>query len=217
MTLVRDVVKDAAIGVGIAETPEGLSAIRRAGCAAAVWRRHPLPEFQTWIDALAPDELPSVRMILRPEAVHDAVLKTCDAARTPDGLQRERLVDDIAALSAIFTKLMRAEWLRIRLDVVATNSCRKFHIDAVTARLVCTYRGTGTQYGISTDGAEPSQIFTVPTGAPIILRGTLWPEQPRSGLLHRSPPIEGTGETRLLLVMEPVDNPEEEPDSPFVH
>ncbi|MEL7302824.1 MAG: DUF1826 domain-containing protein, partial [Pseudomonadota bacterium] len=66
MTLVRDVVKDAAIGVGIAETPEGLSAIRRAGCAAAVWRRHTLPEFQTWIDALAPDELPSVRMILRP-------------------------------------------------------------------------------------------------------------------------------------------------------
>jgi len=49
-----------------------------------------------------------------------------------------------------------------------------------------------------------------PTGAPILLRGTLWPEHPRSGLLHRSPPIEGTGETRLVLVLDPVDDPEEE-------
>jgi hypothetical protein len=119
-------------------------------------------------------------------------------------------VDDIAALAEIFAGLMRARWLRLRLDVVTTNACRRFHIDAVTARLVCTYRGTGTQYGISTDGAEPRRIFTVPTGSPIVLRGTLWPEHPRSGLLHRSPPIEGTGETRALLVLDPVDDPGEE-------
>ncbi|ESQ13777.1 MAG: hypothetical protein N838_33150 [Thiohalocapsa sp. PB-PSB1] len=35
------------------------------------------------------------------------------------------------------------------------------------------------------------------------------PESPRSGLLHRSPPIEGSGETRLLLVLDPMDGPEE--------
>jgi hypothetical protein len=119
-------------------------------------------------------------------------------------------VDDIAALAEIFAGLMRARWLRLRLDVVTTNACRRFHIDAVTARLVCTLRGTGTQYGISTDGAEPRRVFTVPTGSPIVLRGTLWPEGPRSGLLHRSPPIEGTGETRALLVLDPVDDPGEE-------
>ncbi|ESQ13779.1 MAG: hypothetical protein N838_33160, partial [Thiohalocapsa sp. PB-PSB1] len=51
---------------------------------------------------------------------------------------------------------------------------------------------------------------TVPTGAPILLRGTLWPEQPKSGLLHRSPPIEGSGETRLLLVLDPMDGPEDD-------
>ena len=57
------------------------------------------------------------------------------------------------------------------------------------------------QYGISTDGREPKRIFTVPTGAPILLRGTKWPEPPHSGLLHRSPPIEGSGLTRLVLVL----------------
>ncbi|MEM9762584.1 MAG: DUF1826 domain-containing protein, partial [Pseudomonadota bacterium] len=45
---------------------------------------------------------------------------------------------------------------------------------------------------------------------PIILRGTQWPETPRSGLLHRSPPIEGTGEARLILVIDPIFDPDEE-------
>ena len=210
MSVVREIVKEAAIGVGVADMPEGLSAIYHPGCAGAIWRRQPLPDFQSWIDGIDADVLPRARVILRPEALREAASEICDASGTPAGPERDRLVEDIAALADIFGGLMRARWLRLRLDVVTTNACRKFHIDAVTARLVCTYRGTGTQYGISTDGAEPRRIFTVPTGAPILLRGTLWPERPRSGLLHRSPPIEGTGETRLVLVLDPVDDPEEE-------
>ncbi|MEO1549526.1 MAG: DUF1826 domain-containing protein, partial [Pseudomonadota bacterium] len=68
----------------------------------------------------------------------------------------------------------------------------------------------GTQYGISVDGTEPARVFTVQTGAPILLRGTEWPEEPKSGLLHRSPPIEGSGETRLVLVLDPIFDPVDE-------
>lgn len=210
MNLVRTTVKDAAIGVAVADTPEGLAAIHRPGCAAAIWRRQPMPTFQAWIDALDPSDLPRARVFLRPEAVRDAVTQICAASGMPEDAERDRLVDDVAALADTFSDLMRARWLRLRFDVVTTNACRKFHIDAVTARLVCTYRGTGTQYAISPDGADPQKVFTVPTGSPIVLRGTLWPEHPRSGLLHRSPPIEGTGETRAVLVLDPVDDPEEE-------
>ena len=210
MTLVREIVKDAVIGVGVADAPEGLSEIHRPDCAAAIWRRHPLPGFQSWIDALEPARLPKARVVLRPRNVRETVTQICEASGTPDCRERERLADGAAALADIFAGLTPAPYLRLRFDVVTTNACRKFHIDAVTARLVCTYRGTGTQYGISTGGSEPRRIFTVPTGAPILLRGTLWPERPRSGLLHRSPPIEGTGETRLVLVLDPVLDPEEE-------
>ena len=38
----------------------------------------------------------------------------------------------------------------------------------------------------------------------MILRGTNWPSAAKPGLLHRSPPIEGTGETRLVLVLDPI-------------
>lgn len=210
MTLVREIVKEAAIGVGVTDTPEGLSALHRPGCAATIWRRHPLPWFQSWIDALPPEQLPKTRMILRPKDIRDAAFQICEAAGIPGWGERERMIDDTAALANIFTGLMGAPYLRLRFDVVTTNACRKFHLDAVTARLVCTYRGTGTQYGISTDGAAPQRVFTVPTGAPILLRGTLWPERPKSGLLHRSPPIEGTGETRLVLVLDPINDVNDE-------
>ena len=169
-----------------------------------------MQRFQGWIDALHSKHLPRGRIVLAREAVKDALHQLCEIAETPESEGRDLLIDDATALSNIFADMMRARYLRLRLDVVTTNACRKFHIDAITARLVCTYRGTGTQYGISPDGADPARVFTVPTGVPILLRGTLWPSPPPSGLLHRSPPIEGAGETRLVLVIDPVFDPEKE-------
>ncbi|MCG8561784.1 MAG: DUF1826 domain-containing protein [Hyphomicrobiales bacterium] len=209
MTVVREIVKDTAIEVDAVDAPAGLSAIHNPDCAAVIWRRQMLPGFQSWIDALPPEQLPQARVILRPEDVRDAVFQICEAAGIANCAEREQLVDDTAVLADIFADLVPAPYLRLRFDVVTTNACTRFHIDAVTARLVCTYRGTGTQYGVAADGAEPRRVFTVPTGAPILLRGTLWPERPKSGLLHRSPPIEGTGETRLVLVLDPVLDPDE--------
>lgn len=210
MTDLCDRPGDTIAGVAVADTPEALDAFRDAGCAAAIWRRRPDPTFQSWIDTLAPDRLPRGRVILPRDAVEAAMRQLCQIAGTPDGPGRDRLVGDTTALASIFAELMRVRYLRLRLDIVTTNACRKFHVDAITARLVCTYRGTGTQYGVSSGGADPSRVFTVPTGAPILLRGKLWPASPPSGLLHRSPPIEGRGETRLVLVLDPVFGPEEE-------
>ncbi|MEL6318451.1 MAG: DUF1826 domain-containing protein [Pseudomonadota bacterium] len=195
-----------------AGAPEELSSIHRPECAAVLWRRETAPSLQRWVDGLDPETLPRAREILRPEAVRGAVARICDAQGTPDVAERARLIDDIAAAAQVFAGVMSAAYVRLRLGVVTNNACRKFHVDAVTARLICTYRGTGTQYGWSTSGAEPERIFTVPTGAPFVLRGTLWPETPRSGLVHRSPPIAGSGETRLVLVLDPLDEMSDEAD-----
>ncbi|MEM9099541.1 MAG: DUF1826 domain-containing protein [Pseudomonadota bacterium] len=204
MGYVTKVAGDAAIGVGVSETSEGLKVISEPGCAAAIWQRRPEPEIQDWLDQIDPARLPKGRVILRPDEIKTAVSRLCDEADLPKGRERDWLSADIAQLAAQFNALVSSPYMRLRLDVVTTNMCRKFHIDSVMARLICTYRGTGTQYGVSSDGTDPEQIATVPTGAPVILRGRLWPESPASGLLHRSPPIEGSGETRLVLVLDPV-------------
>lgn len=212
----RDLATDAGIGVEIAQTATGLAAIRRPDCAAAIWQRPPT-RFEHWISGLEPAQLPSARVILPAEAVSDATLQICEASGTPAGPERDLLVADVTALAQAFAEIMQTPWLRLRFGVVTTNACRKFHIDAVTARLVCTYRGRGTQYGVSTDSADPVRVLSVPTGSPILLRGTLWPVRPDAGLRHRSPPIEGTGETRSVLVLDPVDAPENEPALEVMH
>ncbi|MEM7445043.1 MAG: DUF1826 domain-containing protein [Pseudomonadota bacterium] len=217
MNLAGEVVDDAAVGVRVATTPRGLSAIQHQGCAAAIWQRQPLDSFQRWIDEQQPDRLPRSRIVLRPYAVHDAVSQLVVVSGLPACEERRMLVDDIAAQAAMFAAVMEAPYLRLRLDVITRNDCQELRIDAVTARLVCTYRGTGTQYGISTDGAELQQVVTVPTGSPIVLRGALWPETPKSGLRYRSPPIEAMGETRLVLSLDPVFDLEDRADRHLLH
>lgn len=204
-------------GVVTSGTSGDLHAIGRPDCSAAIWKRRPLPGFQSWIDGLAPDRLPRARMILRPDRVADALTDLAEALDVPQGRERDILTDDASALAAIFADIMKTPYLRFRLDVITTNACRKFHIDAVTARLICTYRGNGTQYGISAAGQEPTHIHQVPTGSPMILRGTNWPVTPPTGLVHRSPPIEGTGETRLVLVLDPITDIENEMDPVMPH
>lgn len=210
MNIARQLFKAPAIGVAIVDDAASLSTFRDPACPAAIWRRQTPPRVQSWIDRQYPDTFPSGRITLRPDAVKQTIGHLCDMSGLPLGPERDWLETDITSLAEVFAVLMSAEFLRMRLAVVTTNACRKFHIDAITARLICTYRGTGTQYGIAANGADPERVFTVQTGAPILLRGTQWPVQPPKGLLHRSPPIEGTGEARLVLVLDPVLDTDED-------
>ncbi|MEM0946104.1 MAG: DUF1826 domain-containing protein [Pseudomonadota bacterium] len=217
MTLHQDLVRNHSIGVSLTSTPKGLASIKDPGCYAAIWKREPLGKFQNWIDSLDPTTLPRARIMLRAEMVREAMVDLSGVRALPDCDERTMLIEDIAALAAIFSSIMGSRYLRLRLDVIETNACRKFHIDAVTARLLCTYRGRATQYANVTMGEDPKQIHDVPTGSPMILRGTNWPGVAKPELLHRSPPIEGTGETRLVLVLDPIADIEADEVRGHVH
>lgn len=191
--------------VFIGSDPDVLHSIHDPGVAAAIWRRRPPDGLQPWLDRLPAERLPTARTILPVTAVAAAVHAACDEAGTPRCAERDSLADDVSALATLFSGLLQASHLQLRFDVVDDNACTKFHIDNVPARLLCTYRGRGTEYGSARGRPEPERIRTVPTGAVAILRGAQWPAAERSDLLHRSPPIEGSGATRLLLVLDPVD------------
>lgn len=208
--IVSKTVKKAAISAEVTDDPNTLSGFLKPECAAMVWRRQTPPNVQSWLDGLDPDTLPQGRVTISTNAVATTVHHIFDMAGLPTGYERDWLTQDVVRQANLFSDLLKVRYLRLRLDVVNTNSCSKFHIDAVTARLVCTYRGTGTQYGISVDNNDPKHVFTVQTGSSILLRGTLWPAKPFSGLRHRSPPIEGSGETRLILVLDPAIELEDE-------
>lgn len=193
-------------GVAMVDSPGGLRNIRCSDCAAVVWRRAPMQTFQDWINSLEEGQLPQTHIIVPSTMVCDALLSVACSFGLPDRPERNMLIEDAAALAAIFADVMNVSYLRLSMEVVKTNTCRKFHISAVTARLICTYRGKGTQVGVSRNGDNPDNVTTVPTGSPIILRGTAWPESPMTGLVHRSPSIEEKDEARLVLVLDPIAN-----------
>lgn len=184
---------------------EGFAEIKAPDCPAVIWQRTLDPALQNWLDQLSVAQLPKARVIIDPENISETLEEVCDGAGTPDCLERQMWMDDVIGLAGSFVALASARYLRLRLDVVTTNACKKFHIDYLSARMVCTYRGRGTQYGYAHEGAVPQEIFHVPTGAPLLMRGKHWPNTPSSILMHRSPPIEGTGETRLVMVFDPID------------
>ena len=206
MIALRHLLTETAAGVGFTETPEGLSAIGHGAFPAVIWQREPMPRFQDWIDGLDPACLPATRTTLSARAVPQAVEHLCSLAGTPDCNERNCLIGDISAMACIFAEIMKTDYVSLRLEVVSTHACCAFRNDAGKARLICTYRGTGTQYGLSTDGADPDDVKTVPTCAPIILRGSGWPAEPPCTVLHRAPPLERLDETRLVLVLDPADS-----------
>ena len=192
-----------------------LDSIKQSSVLAAIWRRTPLPKFQTWIDSLPGNQLPTVRVVLSVETIIKALNEVMEICGTPACVQRKLLVEDIAALASIFASINQTQFIRLRLEKITKNQCNNFHIDPITMRLVCTYRGPDTRYCFFTDGKKSSKIFDIPTGSPIVMRCRHMPMRGKSTLLHRSPPIIGSSKTRLLLALDPVDDPENDIDRTY--
>ncbi|MFL2770044.1 MAG: DUF1826 domain-containing protein [Rhodospirillaceae bacterium] len=186
----------------------GLHALRENSVPAVVLQRRIPEAFKIWIDGLLPDNLPWARVNLMTRDISAVARQACEEAGMPECPEREWFIDDIASLAKGFAGVMSAARLQLRFDVVGSNACKKFHTDVVKARLICTYRGPGTQYGVLTGGTDPDDIFDVRSGCPIVLRGKRWPNAMSAHFRHRSPPIQGLAMTRLNLVLDPLDDGE---------
>jgi len=122
------------------------------------------------------------------------------------------LREDITSLLRLFDQITVASSYRLLLATVSTNMCRKFHTDINDLRMLCTYVGPGTNWipdeivdlqsqksgrGDLEMVIEERHVQQVYTGDAVILKGALY--EGANPILHRSPPIEESGEKRLLL------------------
>ena len=195
--------------VAYVDEVEGLIQLFDGNTAGVIWRRRMQRSMQSWLDTLPVDQLPTGRIVLPVSQVRSAVTELMNISEMPDCAERQLLLDDICLLAHEFDELFAPAYLRLRFDVVTTNKCPKFHIDHVAARLLCTYRGVGTEYSFLDDQKRPAEISPTPNCAAIVLRGTKWPTDCANNLVHRSPEINDGNETRLLFVIDPVDNSDE--------
>ena len=206
ITTEKALVGSATAKVAFVDEKEGLARLFDGDIAGVIWRRRMQEGIQSWLDTLPVDQLFTGRIILPASKVRSAVTELMNISEMPDCAERQLLLDDICSLAHEFNKICASSYHRFRFDVVTNNKCPKFHIDHVAARLLCTYRGVGTEYSFLDDQKRPTEIFSTPNCAAIVLRGTKWPTDCANNLVHRSPEINDENETRLLLVIEPVDN-----------
>lgn len=195
---------------------DGLYDLKKDAVPAVVWNRTIPESAGVWLEGVDPETLPWARVKLMPQDVATVVHQACDESGLSDGPERDWFIKDVADIAECFAGVMSARRLQLRFDIITGNACRKFHTDAVKARLICTYRGPGTQYGMLTGNTDPDSVFDVRTGCPIVIRGTRWPSPASENFRHRSPPIEGFGITRLNLVLDALEH-DDESDDGHVH
>jgi hypothetical protein len=190
-----------ATGMTSGRDPAVLGSIALEGVGVAVWERTVPTDFQRWLDALPVAALPRLRRTLLPSWVGPTITLACLSAGMPAGPHREALAADVALLARLAAEALGAQRLEVRLDVTTDQACPKWHLDAVRARLICAYRGPGTEFGPAHPNGEPASVQALPTGVPALFRGLLWPSPDLTGIVHRSPPAI-PGQARLVLVID---------------
>jgi len=130
---------------------------------------------------------------------------------------------DLERAVALVSRAARARALRFTFGSVAHDKCRKFHCDMLRYRLVTTYAGPGTEWLADEDVdrdalarlipcAEtsnrlvvraPGSVNRAHAGDVLLMKGAM--DARCGGAVHRSPPIEASGERRLFLAISTVD------------
>lgn len=184
--------------------PAVLRAIRMEDCNLAIWHRAAFADFAPLVGGEPQD----LRFVGAPRGLADRLLRElASAGFGGDPQLHSALAEDAAQLARLFCAAMDIATFELRLEVVRTDSCRRFHADYVSARLITTYVGEGTDWLDDADaervgaGTEPHRINRLAAFDVALFKGKLATDRPA---IHRSPPIAGTaGGARLLLVLNP--------------
>jgi hypothetical protein len=118
------------------------------------------------------------------------------------------VIADCVTQAGRFVDASGSTSLSVKLEAIADDACRRLHHDYVAHRLVCTYRGPGTEWlphaheaalGDERDVVPAAWLQPVPRFVAALFAGRLLPGA--MPVLHRSPPIAGTGQLRLVLTI----------------
>ncbi|WNG44226.1 DUF1826 domain-containing protein [Archangium minus] len=179
-----------------------LTAIFEKHLNVCVWERPADAALAHWLEEVCA----TYRFLqVRETRVGDAELGGV-LAPLPDSPGRERFRQELAGLVELYADLFDAERVGLRLGTLDAPMCPRFHVDRVGVRLVCTYKGAGTEYLDEADvqhspldarpGAVPRRMAPFAVG---LLKGEAWPGNQGQGAVHRSPP---GSELRMFLSLD---------------
>lgn len=204
-----------------AREPDGLTRIFDPGIQVVRWQRHKDQAIRAYFQqSLASGALDNgFRTIMNAgERLRPALL--------PNLPGQNVVVDDICRLSALYSELLGCDAIGLRLEVLHSAMCPRFHVDRTGIRLACTYLGSGTEWiddrwvdhsklGLGSNGVsdEVSGLYDhrtlVEAAAPfdvVFFKGILWQGNNGRGAIHRSPVVAPGSGPRVLLVIDAIWN-----------
>ena len=189
------------------ETREGLANISEPATELVILGRSLPYEFQEWLEELDASQLPHLRILIEPDELRAAIEPRFHNCGMASGEMQDLLIGDIEALVSAFSAVTQSSLVVVRLDRISHDACWKFHRDTVETRLLTTYRGPATEWVLPEHAARAlreQKKFTGPIGRlrdhdVALFKGS--EAGTGRGIVHRSPPIVGTGCTRLLLCL----------------
>ena len=186
---------------------DGLTAIQSSSTELVIWKRRLPPQFRDWLDHIPIEVLPDLRLLIKPSELQTALEPLLNQCGMQAGDMRDLLIADIANLIQVFAGITASARVDLRLERVDDDACWKFHRDSVDARLLTTYRGPTTEW-VKPSHGERAILEQKEFSGPLerlgshdvaMFKGSR--ASTGSGIVHRSPPITGTGCTRLLLCL----------------
>jgi hypothetical protein len=188
-------------------TADELDAIGMPGVELVIWSRALPLCLVSWLEQLPAEHLPDFRILVSPVHFPVASKPLLGALYRADRKMPEMLAGDMACLIDKFAELAGTGLVDVRVERITTDACWRFHRDCVDLRLLVTYRGPGTQWIDSCHAEEAlalqerydGPLRQAVLGSVSLFKGCCASDG--EGVVHRSPPIHGTGKVRLLMCL----------------
>ncbi|MCE5359539.1 DUF1826 domain-containing protein [Candidatus Igneacidithiobacillus taiwanensis] len=149
-----------------------------------------------------------------------------------DGALPEDLLPDLPGVETAWSELRFVDWLfrdlcevrtlGVRIECSQDRVCPRFHVDHVALRLLCTWKGPGSEWvddaqvdrrflGAGSRGLPDEQsgllrpgakIWQIPEQAIALCKGDAWAGNERRGVVHRSPAVAPADGARVLLALD---------------
>lgn len=137
----------------------------------------------------------------------------------PDAPGKKEFIEDVSLLTDMFACLFDLKEVGLRLSVLSSAMCPRFHVDKIPCRLVSTYIGAGSEWlhdahvvrdklgrgghikDYNSGLHEQGRINQLNVGDVAVMKGDEWPTSLGRGVVHRSPSASAE-DKRLFLSLD---------------
>jgi hypothetical protein len=206
----------------LVEEAQQLSDIAHPRISLALWRRQADPRIAREVADLTAERLPDGRIALSSSATQAGCMARLQGLLQAHALEPEGFgwwLADMAMLAELFadlvTRTLGPRPITARVETLDDVACPRFHVDRTCLRLLCSYRGPGTEWLPDEEidrlalenrqpneqiqcGAQPRALQPFWVG---LFKGECFPGNAGRGQVHRSPAVPPDG-LRVLFCLD---------------